>query len=99
MRPGIFDFKTDFHFVETAMFRDTFKAQLDALVDQACGSMNKGDDDNTRKYVADQLAEATRKGIIHLDELSLVARRACWTYSNRAGSSQRDAIRNQPGAL
>jgi len=68
--------------LETGTVRDNLKARLDAVVDQTCGSMAKGDDD-TRKYVAEQLAEATRNGITHLDELSVVARRACWTYSNR----------------
>lgn len=61
--------------------RDNLKARLEAVVDQACG-LAKGDDD-TRRFVAEQLAGAARKGVTHLDELSLLARRACSTYANR----------------
>ena len=64
-------------------FRDNLRARLDAVLDQACSSLVNGGDHDTRKYVADRLAEAARNGTTHLDELRLVASRALLELSNR----------------
>ena len=65
-------------------FRENLRARLDAVLDQACSrSLVNGGDHNSRKYVAERLAEAARNGITHLDELRVVASRALLELSNR----------------
>jgi hypothetical protein len=64
-------------------FRESLRARLDAILDQACSSLVNGGDHDTRKYVAERLAEAARNGITHLEELSVVARRALLEISKR----------------
>jgi len=63
-------------------FGETLRAQLEAIIDRACSSLKNGGDHDTRKYVAERLAEAARDGA-QLDELSIVARRALMELSNR----------------
>jgi hypothetical protein len=67
-------------------FRESLRARLDAILDQACSSLVNGGDHDTRKYVAERLAEAARNGITHLEELSVVARRALLEISKRKAS-------------
>ncbi|TWB89953.1 hypothetical protein FBZ93_11567 [Bradyrhizobium macuxiense] len=62
---------------------EALRARLDAVLDQVCGRLVNGGDHDTRKYIAEKLVEAARKGTVHLDELSVVARRALLERSNR----------------
>ena len=57
-------------------FRENLRARLD-------GRLVNGGDHDSRKYVAERLAEAARNGITHLDELRVVASRALLELSNR----------------
>ena len=64
-------------------FRENLRARLDAVLDQACSSLVNGGDHNSRKCVAERLAEAAGNGITHPDELRVVAGRALLELSNR----------------
>jgi hypothetical protein len=64
-------------------FRETMRARLDAILDQACSCLIDGGDHDTRKHVAERLAEAARNGVTHQEELSVVARRALLELSNK----------------
>ena len=64
-------------------FRESLRVRLDAVLDQTCSSLENGGDHDTRKHVAKRLAEAALNGTTHLDELSVVARRALLELSNR----------------
>jgi len=63
---------------------DVSEASTDAVLDQACSrSLVNGGDHNSRKCVAERLAEAAGNGITHPDELRVVAGRALLELSNR----------------
>ena len=62
---------------------ETLRARLDAVLDQTCGRLVNGGDHDTRKYIAEKLVEAVRRGTTHLEELTIIAHRALLDRSNR----------------
>lgn len=66
-------------------FRESIRARLDAVLEQTCSGLLHGGDHDSRKYIAERLAVAAQDGTTHLDELTVVARRAFLELSNRKG--------------
>ncbi len=63
------------------------QANLDVALEDVCRELPNGGDHESRKFVAEQLIDAAQAGLVTLDDLTAVARRALLHLKNASKSA------------